>query len=68
MPVTNGEKILLALEAAGCPMSDADIDDRGVVLLKSIHPVPRNNARNGPKQVQAVFRESFELVRGEDVE
>ena len=68
MLVTNGERLLLALEAAGCPMSDADMADREVVLLQSIHPSPRNNARNGPKQMQAVFREAFESVRGEDVE
>lgn len=41
---------------------------QGVILLHSIHPSPRNNARGGPEQVRAVFREAYELTRGVDGE
>ena len=42
----------------------SDLADREVLLLHSIHPSPRNNARGGPEQVRAVFREVYDLVRG----
>lgn len=36
---------------------------RGVTLLHSLHPSPRNNPRGGAKAVQAVFQEAFDLVK-----
>lgn len=39
-----------------------DLSGQGVILLHSIHPSPRNNARGGPEQVRAVFREAYELA------
>jgi len=46
----------------------SDLSDRGVALLQSIHPSPRNNARGGRAQVPAVAREAYQLVRGVDGE